>query len=390
MVAGGESGVRVLVTGGEHAGGLAALRALRLAGHEPWAALVEPDAPAARSTMVAGSAVVPDPRSGGREFARTLAEVAERIGAQVVLPGTEACLISLSKHGSEFPQWVAVGAPPPRAVARATDKTLLETLAAAAGIDVPPTFRLERGGDLRAIRLPAVVKPIRSELRIGGALRRVEARRVDTPEELDRALAALPEEAGLVQPFLDGPLITSNGLAWDGEVVAANRQLGHRIWPEHCGSLCYGETIPQDPELLGAVRRLIDDLGWSGLFNLQFIRAGERLHLIDLNPRIYHSLWLAVASGLNLPALWVALLLGRPVQDPGYRAGVRFRSEPEDLRALAAEFGHGSRCTAVAGLLPHARTAHALFSLRDPGPAASEAAKLLAAGVRRLGRRIRA
>lgn len=391
MASGGESGLRVLVTGGEYVGGLAALRALRIAGHEAWAALMEPEAHAARSKMVAGSVVVPDPRSGGREFARALADAAERVGAQVVLPGTEACLIGLSEHASEFPQWVAVGAPPPGAVARATDKTTLESLAARAGIDVPPTYRVERGGeDLRAIRLPAVVKPVRSELRIGGALRRVEACRVDTPEELDRALASLPGEAGLVQPYLEGPLITANGLAWNGEVVAANRQLAHRIWPEHCGALCYGETVPQDPELLRAVRRLMDDLGWSGLFNLQFIHAGGRLHLIDLNPRIYHSLWLAVASGLNLPALWVALLRGHPVEDPGYRVGVRFRSEAEDLRALAAEFGRGSHRTAVAGLLPRARTVHALFSNRDPSPAASEVASLLAAGVRGLGRRIRA
>jgi predicted ATP-grasp superfamily ATP-dependent carboligase len=47
---------------------------------------------------------------------------------------------------------------------------------------------------------------------------------------------------------------------------------------------------------------------------LQWIDDGERLYVIDLNPRIYGSLALANAAGSELAVIWTRLLLG---QEPG-------------------------------------------------------------------------
>jgi predicted ATP-grasp superfamily ATP-dependent carboligase len=55
------------------------------------------------------------------------------------------------------------------------------------------------------------------------------------------------------------------------------------------------------------VARLLADLGWSGVANVQFVRApGGRPRLIDLNGRLYGSLALAYATGVNVPDLWAA------------------------------------------------------------------------------------
>ena len=78
----------------------------------------------------------------------------------------------------------------------------------------------------------------------------------------------------------------------------------------------------------------MNELGWSGVFNLQLIERDGRDYVIDLNPRFYVSLTLAVAAGLNLPAIWASLLLGLPFEARGYRAGVRFRQEKGDPRAI--------------------------------------------------------
>jgi hypothetical protein len=219
-----------------------------------------------------------------------------------------------------------------------------------------------------------MVKPRRSELPEGRRLERFEASVVRSPSELDAALRALPDASALVQPHLPGPIVGVSGVAWEGELVASVHQLGERTWPPGCGIVCYARTMAPDPDLERGTKGLIRELQWSGVFNLQLVRSGGTDYLIDINPRLYHSLALAIAAGLNLPAIWADLLLGREPRVPGYEPGRRFRSE-EDLRAVATLVRGGRLREALPAMLPRRRTAHAIVSLRDPAPALSLAGR---------------
>lgn len=90
--------------------------------------------------------------------------------------------------------------------------------------------------------------------------------------------------------------------------------------------------------------------------------------LIDLNPRAYHSMALAIGAGANLPGVWCDLLFGRPARSSRARTGVRFRAEDDDLRAIRALAAAGDFGEAIRALLPRPRTVHALFAVADPGP----------------------
>ena len=109
--------------------------------------------------------------------------------------------------------------------------------------------------------------------------------------------------------------------------------------------------------------------------------------VIDLNPRFYASLALANSAGLNLPAIWTSLLLDLPFfsEDNGYRAGMRFRDERGDPRAIVSELRRG-RLAAARELLPRRQTVHALFSIRDPRPGLSIVRDLMTALRRRVKR----
>ena len=379
--------MRVILTGSEHTGGLAALRALRAGGFEPRAAVTTSAAHGAASRRAAGVAVVPEPRARPHEFARRLGELADQTGASAVLPGTEAALLALAEHGEAFGPGVAVGAPNAELLARATDKELLPELSARAGLSSPPTI-LVRAGERPDVALPAVVKPRRSELATDGRLRRFEARMVRTSDELDTAVRALPGGRALVQPHLPGPIVGASGVVWEGRVVASLHQVGHRTWPPGCGIVCFAETVRRDPELERGVDGLMRELRWSGVFNLQFVRSRGRDHLIDINPRLYHSLALAVRAGLNLPTIWTALLLGRVPAVPDYAIGFRFRSE-EDFRAVATLVRKRKLGGALTAAIPRRRTAHAVLSLRDPLPALSLVRRSLERGPPRRGRSCR-
>jgi predicted ATP-grasp superfamily ATP-dependent carboligase len=344
----GAAGPRVLVTGGEHPAGLAALRALARAGFDVWAAVSQTPSLASRSRAPAGLVDVPDPRADAEGFVRELAAAAARLGARVVLPGTEAALLAVAGREDAFPDGVALGSGPETALRRATDKTALGRLSLRAGMDVPPTRILNKGDRLgdEDLNFPAIVKPLRSELATGGGLKRFEVSRVESEAELAQALAGFPDEVGLVQPYLEGRLISVNGVAFDGRVHGINQHEVHRVWPDRCGQAVFAETIPMDPVRARATEAFMRELDWSGVFNLQLIECDGRDHVIDLNPRFYVSLSLAVSAGINLPAIWAALLLGDEVPERGYRTGRRFRQEKGDPRAIVATCGPAAtRCT---------------------------------------------
>jgi len=326
----------------------------------------------ARSRAVAGVIEVPDAREDPKGFAAAVAEGAARESADVVLPGTEGALLALAAHSDRFSDQVTLGACPPTTTLVATD--MVATLARAAeagvkalsarvlGVDGPP-----EPGD---VRFPVVVKPLRSEVPVDGALRRYHSRCAGDAEALILALAALPTGIGMVQAYVEGRLLNVNGVAWKGEVVADVHEQALRTWPVDCGPVSYARTIAPEAPLAEQAQALIAALDWSGIFNLQFIEADSGLFLVDVNPRLYTSIGLAVAAGANLPAIWVDLLLGRKPQPTAYRVGVRLRSEG-DLRSLTHLFRSGARRDAVAGLMPQPNTAHAIASISDPKPGLS-------------------
>lgn len=369
---------RLIVTEDEPSYGvLAGVRALRRAGWEPWLAVAGRGTYASRSRAIAGTIAVPDPASDHAAYVDAIARASLQHHALAVLPGTENGLVALA--GAELPAGVALGAPSAALVQRATDKSEVERVAELAGLAVPRTTRVaraeleERAGELE---YPAVAKSTRTKVRSDeGRLRHGTVRRVDGPGELLAAAETLPGDELIVQPFLRGRLEAVSGVAWEGRLVCAVHQAAHRISPPHCGLSAFAETVAPDAQLEQAIGRLVAGLEWSGLFQAQFIRDRETATLIDFNPRMYGSLALAVSAGLNLPAIWVELLLGGAPVVGGYRVGARYRAEEKDARALASALRRGELATVVAALLPRRDVTHAAFSLRDPLPLLTSLAK---------------
>lgn len=382
------AGARVLLTVDESHASLAAARGLRAAGHEVHVAATREDTYVARSRAVAGVQMLAGPDRDPDAFASALAAVAERLHAALVLPGTEATMRALTGREGRFSASTTLGTCSQQALELATSKVELQRLAAEAGLDVLPAVELgadDLEGGAAQLDFPAVVKPLRSvEPIAGGGLERSAVRRVADVGELRRLVEAAPGRRWLVQRELRGRLAAIGAVAWRGELICATHQISPRIWPVQRGITCYAVTVPADRDRERGVAGIVRRIGWSGIVGVQFLLAEGRAYAIDLNPRIYGSIGLAIAAGQNLPAIWASLLLGgEPAVAPA-RAGVRYRVEEDDLRALAAAFRAGRRREALAGLLPRPRTAHAVLSLRDPRPALVSAAKL-ARAVRRKG-----
>jgi len=331
-----------LVTDGPVGGArstLAGVRALAEAGHRSVVAVSGGSSMAAVSRHCGGSGAVPAATDPG--FASAVHALAASHGAVGVLAGSDAALLAL-------------GAP----VRELLDKARLAERAAEAGFATPPTERVadraslfDRAGDLP---YPIVVKTPVSRMR---------ARRIDGPDQLRRLTDDGPFA---VQPFLEGAMEAVAGVIRGGRLVAIMRQRYLRTWPVHCGTSCAAISVDGDPAVEARLPRLLE--GYEGIFQVQF-RDGS---LLDVNPRVYGSLPLAVGTGVNLAALHADLLAGRPAPESLQRGrpGVRYRWIDGDVRhLLATARAGGGFASALAALMPRPGTVHSICRLRDPAPA---------------------
>jgi len=370
--------MRVLVTGGDHTGPLAAVRALRAAGYEPWVGATSRRAYAARSRAAAGTIVLPYSGSEPAAFCERLGGALGQLGLAVVIPGTEEDLIAISRSPNAMLR-SAAGLPGLDVVLRITDKTALYRQAAELGLQVPGTKVIDRDGivEVSAAEFPLIVKPIRSARALaGGDLIRTDARLITSRDQLRSLIDDLEDGGWLVQSQLGGRLGAVCGVALGGQVVSVVHQVSRRVWPPGVGVSAFAETVPADSELEADVARLIDALRWSGIFQAQFIHDDHGPHLIDVNPRVYGSLALATAAGVNLPGIWAALVTGSQVEPTTYQVGVRYRSEELDLRALLHLAVHGRPLAAWKGVLPRRHTTHSVLALSDPAPGLTSLGKL--------------
>jgi hypothetical protein len=321
---------------GQARSALAAVRALAAGG---WRAVV---ATSARCSLAAASrhaiGVVNVPPTYDDTFVSAVRVELARSHHAGVLAATDTALVALGLPGAAL-----------------VDKRAHDRLARAAGLELPPT---EVFADVTALRAsanslayPVVVKP---------AVSTAPARRVDTPGGLGELSY---DGAVLVQPFLTDGLRAIAGVRWQGTILAAVQQRYLRTWPVDCGTAAAAETVTVDEELLAGVNAALDD--YDGVFQLQL--AGR--YVLDLNPRIYGSLPLAVAADANLPAIWAAAMTGARVPPVRGRPGVRYRWIEGDLRHLVTTARRRAR-PALWQLLPRRGTAHSTESLSDPRPMA--------------------
>lgn len=357
---------RVLLTGDEGTGTLAAVRGLRAAGYEPWLAVSRDRTYAARSRAAAGVLRVPDAKDDPVQHAVTVANEAARLAVAAVLPGTEGSLRALTGRESLFRD-IPVGTNPEDALERATDKATLARFAATAGLESPATHELE--GELPdGLEFPVIAKPVASVMQEGDVYLSLDVHRVETAEELKRIVGS--GGRWLVQPYITGTLGAIGGVAWEGRLVCASHQVSPRIWPVQRGISSYAVTVPRNAALEEGVAKLMELVGWSGVFGVQFIHSKGRSFVIDLNPRIYGSTALAIKAGHNLPAIWADLLLGGDPQPGPYRVGVRYRVEEDDIRAIV-------KLRDWRGLIPRGDTVYGVFDPRDPMPSLESLRKLL-------------
>lgn len=319
----GELGMRALVIeSGTNFSALAEVRALGEAGWLVGVGSPRPGGYSASTRFTRAWHAVPSPTEDLGLFAGAVNRAIGEGDYEVVFGAGDDILLALSYLRDDIGATVPYAAH--ETVLRALDKVTLGQAAEKAGISVPDTVEVDEG-TVSQLTETSIVKP-RLHWAPGnqGAPARLDATLVPGGGgSLERVREILRHGgAPLVQEFISGQLMGFTIVASrDSEVIAELQQMAPYTWRPNIGTPARAHTIAIDGELSDKIAKLVKELGWFGVAQLQFILPEDGIpRLIDFNGRSYASLALATTAGVNFPDIWGRLATGRPL---GVRVAAR-------------------------------------------------------------------
>jgi predicted ATP-grasp superfamily ATP-dependent carboligase len=318
-------------------------------------------------------AIEPDPARDPRGFVMALHRLGVEHGPLPVYTGREESIDLLLDAARTAPGHLTAPFPGGEVLHKLRDKRVMAALACESGVESPKV--LWEGSaeelELASLRPPFVLKPANPPERSGQL---ISARLISSEHALGALLRELPaHEPLLAQESAPGPLI-SLGLvvSREGQLAARFQHVAYRTWPSEAGSTAYAVSTEPTEDLIRRSVEMLAGAGYWGLAEMEFMSNGDRPLLVDITTRYYGVMPLPLACGVNLPAAWHAVTIGRePPRPTPYPAGVPFRWLEADI--IAAGRGNFSL------LRSPARRSHvgAMWSSDDPLPGVALAAESL-------------
>lgn len=320
----------------------------------------------------------------------------------VLYYGADAMLLLISRNRARLSERYRFTMPAPELVEALVDKARFYLLAREAQIPVSESVgsgELAGADDLLArLPLPHAFKP---SVHIGWMRDRAaqdgvaqKALRADTPDESRRLFDELSAWGPfVVQRWIPGgeDSIYSFHCYADERSRVLGWFVGKKIrtYPREAGvstclELCHDEEVAR----LGL--STVERLSVAGPLKIDFKRDAKTgaLYVMELNPRF--SLWcyLGAASGVNLPKIAYAHLVGeRLPRQESYRTDLRWLSFGNDLRSFARSYHPAGELTLLEYVTSlSGKTIYDVFSWRDPMPWLYSAVTFGEAASRRLGK----
>ena len=255
-------------------------------------------------------------------FAEFVYDLAKRERFDVVLPISYAAVDQISRIQEELEPYIRVPLPNRASIELAGNKDRTMQLAESIGIAIPKTYYPQSLKDAERIAdslsYPVVVKGARENGNVGYA---------NSPEELISQYKKISAFSPIVQEYITGGGYGFFALYNHGEARAIFMHRRLREYPVTGGPSALAESI-YDPMLMEQGLKLLDNLQWHGVAMVEFKKDERtgRYVLMEINPKFWGSLELAIASGVDFPYLTCSMACEGDVEPVfSYKTGVKFR-----------------------------------------------------------------
>jgi predicted ATP-grasp superfamily ATP-dependent carboligase len=293
----------------------------------------------------------------------------------IVFPIDETGMLQLAKNKKKLNCLLAFSDHP--TLETVINKSLLTRHALEQNIPCPETVFIDQPEDIKnfvpSFEFPAVMKPISGSGGKGITF-------VKSIREFHNVGGGFFEKYGpfILQekiPFINkytvGVLCNSESKV---KRVCVIKEI--RNYPVETGPACYAETV-QYPELLSLSIKLMESLNYFGVADIDFLvdlRTGKP-KLMEINPRFWGSLQLAINAGVDFPNLLFELMENGDIKKSfEYKTGIRCRHLIFDdtLRLFSILKGHyelSNKVKSIRDFLTfHPDDGYYIFSLNDIKP----------------------
>jgi predicted ATP-grasp superfamily ATP-dependent carboligase len=269
-------------------------------------------------------------------------------GHDVLFPISMYSLKVVSRHIDEFRKVLHVPVVNYEKLIKANNTETLINIANNAGIPTPSTYFIKDINQVKEIaedlNYPVFIK-VKEELELDPAKRNLM---VSSAKELLEKYVELHrfQPFPLIQEYIKGE--------GQGYFAIFNRQsepkvvFGHRRireYPISGGPSTFCESH-HNSKVMEYGDRLLRALNWYGLAMVEF-KVDERDQLpklMETNPRVWGSMPLAIASGVDFPYLLFKLAINGDVQElRSFKEGVKVRFLINDIRAALSYLAKGKR-----------------------------------------------
>jgi predicted ATP-grasp superfamily ATP-dependent carboligase len=362
----------VFLTDGHWRKSLAAVRALGTHGVRVTVGESTRLATAAFSKYCYRAVVYPSPLFNPTAFIDFIEKELSRRSYQMLIPMEDETMILISRYRSELSRWTYLPVPSYQKLRFAQNKEKVLKLAEKNGIPIPKTWYINDVSMLNSLKdklpYPVVIKPINSAGAAGICYPR-------NPEELMSRYHSVHRK--FPYPLIQEH-IPSHGTGYGasflinekGKVKACFVHKRLREYPVTGGASTMRESVIHD-DILNMAHVLLKTLDWFGIAMVEFKmdpRDGVP-KLMEVNPRFWGSLSLAVAAGVNFP-----YLLYRMSRNENFKPVKHYRIGTKCRWLLPGDILHFIYNPKRMSLLPgffdfwNADTTYDILSLKDPLP----------------------
>lgn len=329
---------RILILDGNQRAALAATRSLGSKGIEVIVAESATESLAGQSRYCFASDNYTNPFTAPRQCFEDILGLIEKHSIQFILPITEATVYTLLRFRDEIPENVHIPFPTEGQVEQLADKNTLFRLAQEIGVPCPSSIfcntRQEGLNALAGVRdYPVVLKPSKSRILLENKILSTSVVVAFTPEEAEQLLG---ESEQFKYPFTIQSFIEGHGqgvfaLYNQGQPVCffAHRRLREK--PPEGGVSVLSESAPVDERLKALAAQLLSHARWHGVAMVEFrVSPDGSPYLMEINPRFWGSLQLAVDAGIDFPYWLFCITMNLPI--PGH-----IHARPARLRWLLGD-----------------------------------------------------
>ena len=320
--------MKVLITDGNFKHTLASVRSLGKRGIDVTVLSHMRLSTSFHSKYCSKSILAPNPEHD-TTFAEYVYDLAKREQFDVVLPISYAAVDQISQIREKLESYIRVPLPDRASIDLAANKDRTMQLAENIGIPIPKTFYPQSPEDVERIAdslsYPVVVKGARENGNVGYA---------NSLGELVSQYKKISTFSPIIQEYVTGGGYGFFALYNHGKARAIFMHRRLREYPVTGGPSALAESI-YDPVLMEQGLRLLDSLKWHGVAMVEFKKDEQtgRYVLMEINPKFWGSLELAIASGVDFPYLTCRMAYEGDIEPVfSYNTGVKFRwLLPQDL-----------------------------------------------------------